>query len=167
MKSWFTKLRISAALDDGNKPSASLRRHIDRSEQLQSFEGELKAVDRALKQCPPKPEAPAGLHRSIMHAVRTAERPAAAPAGLAFLRWAPVPLAAALALVAVWLALRGPAALPTQATQSLAGATTALEMSGQLAQTVPSAVVAPLSEELARLNQDLDYTAQFILASLP
>jgi hypothetical protein len=167
MKSWFTKLRISAAVDDGHKPSASLRRNIDGSEQLQSFEDELKAVDRALKQCTPKPQAPAGLHRSIMQAVRTAERPAAAPAGLAFLRWAAAPVAVALALVAVWLTLRGPAVPPTQATQSLAAATTALEMSGKLAQTMPSAVVAPLSDELARLNRDLDNTAQFILASLP
>jgi hypothetical protein len=167
MKSCFTKLRISAALDDGCKPSASLRRNINRSEPLQSFEDEMTAVDRALKQCPPKPQAPPGLHGSIMQAVRAVERPAAAPAGLAFLRWAAVPVAAALALVAVWLAMRGPAAPPSQATQSLAAATTALEMSGQLAQTMPSAVVAPLSDELARLNQDLDNTAQFILASLP
>jgi hypothetical protein len=28
-------------------------------------------------------------------------------------------------------------------------------------------VVAPLSDELERLNRDLDNTAQFILASLP
>jgi hypothetical protein len=167
MKSWFTKLRISAALDDGYKPSASLRRNIDRSERLQSFEDEMAAVDRALKQCPPKPQAHPGLHRSIMQAVRAAERPAAAPAGLVFLRWAAAPVVAVLALVAVWLALRGPAVPPTQATQSLAAARTALEMSGQLAQTMPSAVVAPLSDELARLNQDLDNTAQFILASLP
>ena len=102
-----------------------------------------------------------------MQAVREAERPEAAPAGLAFLRWVAAPVVAALALAAVWLALRGPVAPPAQGTQSLAAATTALEMSGQLAQTVPSAVVAPLSDELARLNRDLDNTAQFILASLP
>jgi len=167
MKSWFTKLRISAALDAGHKLSASLRRNIDRSEQLQSIEDEMTALDRALKQCPPKPQAPPGLHRSIMQAIRVAERPAAAPAGLAFLRWVAAPVAAALALAAVWLALRGPVVPPTQGTQSLAAATTAWEMSARLAQTVPSAVVAPLSDELARLNRDLDNTAQFILASLP
>jgi hypothetical protein len=167
MKSWFTKLRISAALDAGDKMSASLRRDIDRSEQLKSFEEEMTALDRALKQCSPKPQEPPGLHRSIMQAVRVAERPAAAAPGLAFLRWAAAPVVAALALVAVWLALRGPVVPPTQGTQSLAAATTALEMSGQLAQSAPSALVAPLSDELARLNRDLDNTAQFILASLP
>jgi hypothetical protein len=167
MKSWFTKLRISAALDAGHKLSASLRRNIGSSEQLRGVEEEMTALDCALKQASPRPQAPPGLHRSIMQAVRVAERPQAAPGGLAFLRRVAAPLVAALALVAVWQTLRGPVAPPTQGTQSLAAATTALEMSGQLAQTVPSAVVAPLSDELARLNRDLDNTAQFILASLP
>lgn len=167
MKSWFTKLRISAALDAGHKVSAALRRNINRSEQLRGAEEEMTALDHALKQSPPKPQVPPGLHRSIMQAVRGVERPQAAPGGVGFLRWVVAPVVTALALVAVWLTLRGPAVPSTQGTQSLAAATTALEMSGQLAQTVPSAVVAPLSDELARLNRDLDNTAQFILASLP
>jgi hypothetical protein len=167
MKSWFTKLRISAALDAGHKLSASLRRNIDSSEQLLGIEQEMTALERALKQAPPRPQAAPGLHRSIMQAVRMAERPQAAPRGLVFLRWVAAPVVAALALVAVWQALRGPVAPPSKGTPSLAAATTALEMGGQLAQTVPSAVVAPLSDELARLNRDLDNTAQFILASLP
>ena len=167
MKSWFTNLRISAALDAGHKVSAALRRNIDSSEQLRDVEDEMTALDHALKQSPPKPQAPPGLHRSIMQAVREAEHPQAAPGGAGFLRWVAAPVVAALALTAVWLTLRGPVAPPTQGTQSLAAATTALEMSGQLAQTVPSAVVAPLSDELARLNRDLDNTAQFILASVP
>jgi hypothetical protein len=167
MKSWFTKLRISAALDAGQKPSASLRRNIDSSEQLQDVEQEIGGLDRALKQDLPEPQAPPGLHGSIMQAVRVAKRPRAEPSGLAFLRWVTAPVVAALVLVAVWQALHGPARPPAQGTQSLAVATTALEMSGQLVQTMPSAVVAPLSDELERLNRDLDNTAQFILASLP
>jgi len=167
MKSWFTKLRISTALDAGHKLSVSLRRSIDSSEQLLGAEQEMKALDSALKQAPPRPQAPPGLHRSIMQAVRAAERTQADPRGLVFLRWMVAPLVAALALVAVWQGLRGRVAPPSKGAQSLAAATTALEMGGQLAQAAPSAVVAPLSDELARLNRDLDNTAQFILASLP
>jgi hypothetical protein len=83
------------------------------------------------------------------------------------LRWVAAPLVAAVVLVVIWQGLRGPIAPPSKGTQSLAAATTALEMGGQLAQAAPSAVVAPLSDELARLNRDLDNTARFILASLP
>jgi hypothetical protein len=36
-----------------------------------------------------------------------------------------------------------------------------------MARAVPSAVVAPLTDELQKLNQDLNNTAQFLLASLP
>jgi hypothetical protein len=167
MKAWFTKLRISAALDAGRKPSASLRRSINSSGQLQCFEEELAELDQALKQTPSKLPVPPALHRSIMQAVRQAECPHAAPPGLVFLRWVAAPLAVTLALLAVWLSLRGPAVPSSRGTQSLAEATSALELGGQLVQTAPAVVVAPLSCELERLNQDLDNTAHFLLASLP
>lgn len=167
MKSWFGKLRISVALDAGRRPSASLRRNINRSQQLRGFEAEMTALDLALKRDPPRPQVPPGLHHSIMRALRTANRPTATRQGLAFPRWVAAPVVAALALAAVWQMPRGPARPPAQGTRSLAAAATALEMSSQLAQTVPSAVVAPLSDELERLNRDLDNTAEFILASLP
>jgi hypothetical protein len=86
---------------------------------------------------------------------------------LAFLRWLPVPVAALLALMVVWHAARGPARLPVQDAQPLAVATTALQVSGEMARAVPSAVVSPLADELKKLNLDLDNTAQFLLASLP
>ena len=167
MKSWFAKLRISAAMDAGCELSASLRRSINRSEQLRRFEEEVRGVDRELKGAAPKTEPPPGLHRAIMGAVRAAEEPAQAPRALAAWRWVAAPVVTLLALVMAWYVLRGPVRPPTRDTQSLAAATTALEMSGQLAQTMPAAVVAPLSDELERLNRDLDNTAQFILASLP
>lgn len=167
MKTWFTSFRISAALDSGHKPSASLRMSINSSEEAQSFEQGMTALDRALRQERPKPQTPPGLHRSIMRAVREAQRTQAAPRELAVLRWVAAPVVAALVVMAVWPALRGPGRPPAQGRQSLAAATTALELSSQLAQTVPPAVVAPLSDELERLNRDLDNTAQFILASLP
>lgn len=167
MKTWFTSFRISAALDSGHKPSGSQRESINRSEEVQSVEQDMTALDRALRQERPEPQTPPGLHRSIMRAVRVAQRPQAAPRGLAVLRWVAAPVVAALVVLAVWPALRGPGRPHAHGRQSLAAATTALEMSSQLAKTVPSAVVAPLSDELERLNRDLDNTAQFILASLP
>ena len=167
MKSWFTKFRISAALDAGHELSAAVRRSINRSEELRGFEEAMTGLNRALKQAARKPEPPPGLHRSIMRAVEAAERQAEAPRGLVVLRWVVAPVVTLLVLVAVWPVLRGPARPPTQATQSLAAATTALEMGGQLAQAMPAAVVAPLSDELERLNKDLDHTAEFVLASLP
>jgi hypothetical protein len=49
----------------------------------------------------------------------------------------------------------------------LATANNALELSEQITQTMPAAVMAPLSDEWQGLNRDLQNTAQFLLASLP
>jgi hypothetical protein len=46
-----------------------------------------------------------------------------------------------------------------------AGAT--LATSEEMALAVPGAAVAPLTQEWQRLNQDLDNTTQFLLATLP
>ena len=168
MREWFAKIRISAALDGGRRPAAWSRRETDLSDELRRFEQEMAALDRALKQTAPRPHAPPSLHGSIMRAVQAVERPAAnARRELAFLRWLPVPVAALLALTVVWHAARGPARLPVQDAQSLAVATTALQVSGEMARAVPSAVVTPLADELKKLNLDLNNTAQFLLASLP
>jgi hypothetical protein len=145
MKSWFAKMRLSAA--PGEDP--------------------LAAVDAELRATAPKARVPAPLHRSIMRAVRSAERPAADLRRLVFLRWMAVPAGAALALLVVWHSLRHPASPQNQETQSFNAAAGALEMGGQIARAVPSAVVAPLSHELQGLNQDLDKAAQHLLASMP
>lgn len=168
MRSWFTKFRISAAMDGGQKPAAGAQRRISVSDELRGFEQEMTALDRALKQTAPKPQAPPSLHGSIMRAVRAAEHPVAeARGGLTFLRWLPVPVVAVLALLVVWHVTRGPVRVPMQDTQSLTVATTALEMGSQMAHAMPSAVVSPLADELEKVNRDLNSTAQFILASLP
>jgi hypothetical protein len=167
MRLWFTKARISAALDAGSKPSAWLRRSISGSDELRGFEQEMTALDRALKQTVPRPETPPSLHRSIMQAVQAANRPAPVRGEFALLRWLPVPALAVLVLLAIWWVARGPVRPAAKDMQSLAAATTALDLGGQIAQDVPAAVVMPLSNELERLNRDLNNTAQFVLASLP
>jgi hypothetical protein len=128
----------------------------------------MTALDCAMKQTAPRPQAPPSLHGAIMRAVRVDERPVTVVRReLTFLPWFSASAAAVLALLVVWFAAHGPARPPGRDVQSLAAAMTALEMGGQVARAVPSSVVNPLADELARVNQDLDNTAQFLLASLP
>jgi hypothetical protein len=153
MKSWFAKLRARAALDAGGPRRVSQQ--------------ELAAVDQALRQSLPRAHPPANLHSSIMRAVHSAQQRPARPLWLTLLRWLPATAVPVLALAVAWHVLRSHQSSSAANAQSLAAAATALEVGGQLAHTAPSAAVAPLSEELARLNLDLDNTAQFLLASLP
>jgi hypothetical protein len=102
-----------------------------------------------------------------MQAVRSANRPDTEAPRLALLRWVVAPLAAALAVLVVLQSLRKPPPLPPHGDQSLAVAVSTIQEGRQLAQAVPSAVVAPLSSELQRLHQDLDNAAQYLLASFP
>jgi hypothetical protein len=135
---------------------------------LHEFDGEMAALDRALKRTAPQSQAPRSLHGSIMRAVRAAPHPAAeARSEWAFGRWLPVPIAAVIALTASLYHAQDRVGPPAKSTQPLAIATTALQAGGDMARAVPSAVVAPLTDELQKLNQDLNNTAQFLLASLP
>jgi hypothetical protein len=167
MKSWFTKFRISTALDDGHKLPEPSRRQPTGSDELDGFEQDMAVVDRALRETAPRIQAPASLHRSIMRAVETARHRAERPHSLAMLRWLVAPAAAAVALMLVWPSEHISKTLPKPEAQSLAAAVSALEIGNQVARVAPSAVVAPLSDELERLNRDLDSAAQFLLASVP
>ena len=167
MKSWIARIRISAALDAGQQPSAWLRRKRSGSEGSGPAEQEMIALDAALKEAPPRVQAPDSLHSSIMRAVRAADRSAAARPQPALMRWLPVPAMAALLLLGALWFLHSLVRTPVQDTQSLAATASALQFGNQMVKTMPAAVVAPLSDELNRLNRDLDNTAQFLLASLP
>ena len=166
MKSWIAKLRISMALDADQPSSARRHRKPSASAELRGMEQEMMALDRALKETAPRAEAPASLHQSIMQAVRAANRPAAAPRQPSVLRWVPVPVFAVMVVLGVVWMLQSPVRT-VQTGQPLAAATTALQLGNQMVRTMPTAVVAPLSDEWERLNRDLDKTAQFLLASLP
>ncbi len=167
----LAKFRISNALDRGKALPASLARQVAASDELGRFAEGCAGLGRALKESAPPPAAPAWLHGSIMGAVRAAARPAP---GLAALRWAPAAgLGLALALasaVVVWTrshSVKPPPGAPMAITQALGAPGTALELGGRVTRAVPSGMVAPLSDELERLNRDLDQTAQFLLANLP
>ncbi len=168
MKAWFAKMKISAALDDGRTPAAAARQEESVSTGLRGFAQKMTALDRALKQTVPRPEAPPSLHSSIMSAVRAAEcRAVESGRERTVLRWLPWSIAAVAVVIALGYVSHDPEHLPARDAQSLAVATTALEMGGRVARAAPAAVVTPLADELAKVNRDLNSTAQFLLASLP
>ena len=133
----------------------------------------MTAVDRALKGTPSKSVAPPSLHSSIMRAVRNADHQAAeAPSYLSLLtRLLPVPIGAIALLGVCWLLFEKqappPRALPRAEAQTWSVALSPFEVRDEVARTVPSALIAPLSDELKRINTDLESTAKFLLASLP
>ena len=168
MKTWLARMRISAALDEGRESGGSSPQDHGLPAELRDFEREMTALDSALKQSAPRPQAPASLHASIMRAVKeTDHRVVKAWSGLAFLRWLPVPVAAALVFLVLLHQPRGRVQPPPRGVPSLAGASAALEAGSEMARSVPLAVVAPLTDELQNLNRDLDTTAKFLLSSLP
>ena len=164
-------IRISAALDDRRALPNWLRKRLNCSDDLRHFEQGLRAMDQALRHAPVKPEVTASFHDSIMRAVRAAEMCAVPQHKHSILRWLPAPALVALTVLGVWYALHQPVPATVQTpvpnTQSLAATATALEMSDLVVRDIPSAVLRPLSEEWARVNLDMDNTAQFLLASLP
>jgi hypothetical protein len=151
-------------LDAREAVPPSLQRTTENSKVLRTFAGNMTALDIALREAKPDSVTPPGMHASIMRAVQAAERSAAVQAKLPVLRWVPVAAAVALAAVGLWWA-RQPAKPP--APGPLATAVDALELRNELIRTAPDTVMAPLSEELARLNRDVNNTAQLLLAALP
>jgi len=162
VKSWLAKYRISASLDARRPLPPSLRRQIETRPDLSRFSACLARLDRALACRPANPGPSPFLHRSIMRAVEAAGPAPAPPRLRPALRWLPAPALAVLVLSAIWL-WRDRSPQP----QPIESAAAVLAMGESVAQSAPSTVVAPLSDEWRRLNRDVDRTAQFLLASLP
>jgi hypothetical protein len=161
MKSWLSKWRISAALDADQPLPESLRRKIAADPELELFTKRTQALGQTLRSLPPS--APP-LHDSIMRAVRDAarsEQPRRAPVW----SWLAASSAvAALAVVCLDLTFLRPK-LPVG--QAMDGPVMVLEMSENMHATMPTLVMAPLSDEWARVDHDLQSTKQVLLASLP
>jgi hypothetical protein len=167
MKSWLKKFRIANSLDTRRPLPAPLPEAIARDAELRRFADDLAAVDEALRQSPPDLKTPVDLHASIMHAVRSeVEEPEQSPI-LPWFRWLAAPALIALALAGVWWAVRPTGVATHESPATLAAASSALELPHKIARTMPAEMLAPLSEEMARVNQDLDRTKQFLIASLP
>ena len=99
-----------------------------------------------------------------MQAVRSGNRPIRAARNLSLLRWLPAPALAAL-VCALWTWHAAPIRAPSPNPIEIAATT--LAGSGDMARTMPAAALAPLTEEWQRLNQDVNATAAFLLATLP
>jgi hypothetical protein len=133
------------------------------------------SVEAALRGSPPKSEVPRALHNSIMRAIQAAHREERSQAfgfeifqRFATIRWLPLTGFAALALLGIWLAFRHYSESPTTSNnQSLPEISSAFVTSQELMDSLPSVTVGPLSDELDKVNQDLDRTAEFLLATLP
>ena len=175
MISWWTKFKISRALDERRAPVADKLQ----TPELRRFAASLRALDERLRQSRPEPVAPEHLHGAVMRAVRAeAKRPPIQlrPPWLAGLAWRPVSACGALAVagLAWWFVPRG-AAPPgdarrpavTVAATALATAGTTLNAGEKAAARAPAAALAPLEREMAFLQSDFRQAAQLAMASLP
>jgi len=168
MKSWFKRFRIANALDERRPLPPSLQDAIAQDAELRGAADDTATVLEALRSSPPELKTPAGLHSSIMSAVRSEAGAQPSPGILPWLRWLAAPAATALALAFLWhFALRPDPEPPRGTTASLAAAAAALELPHAIARDVPAEMLAPLSDELNRVNQDLNRTKEFLIASLP
>ena len=171
MKTWLTKFKISNALDDRKPLSPAIQRAMAQSEDLRGFAEKSVALDQALKNSRPAPEASASLHASILRAVRAAEPTPVFSWQIFWPRLIPVSALAVLVFIGVFAAnnfSRHPDAGSKHVeSSSMAAASSALELGGTLMREMPDAALSPLSEEMQRLNLDLASAQKFLLASLP
>ena len=171
MKTWLTKFRISNALDNRKSLPPAVERAVAQSEELRRFAEIAADLDQALKNSRPVPETSASLHAAIMRAVRAAEPEPAYDWQKIWPRLIPATALALLVLLGIFGASnysRQPAAILQPAElSSLAVASSVLETGGQLIREMPDAALSPLSDEMQRLNRDLDGAKKFLLASLP
>ena len=122
-------------------------------------------LERALRRPSAAPKPDPELHNSIMRAVRAArheEQPRRKPFSL----WPVVSgVGVSLAALCVGLLLRPQTPIPSAiASSELAQAPgTALDLGAE----APGLLMAPLSNELARVDHDIHHTTQVLLASFP
>jgi len=172
LKMWLTKLRISNALDDGKPLPPDVARAVAQSPELRRFAENVGIADESLKEAH-SAAAPDSLHAAIMFAVRSAQ--AAGARTRQPLRRHLTPASAVGLLILLCLGVfvashfsHSPAADPNSAVpSSLSLASTTLETGRDWVHTMPSAALAPLNDEMLRLNRDLTNAQNYLLASLP
>jgi len=174
MKSWLSKFKISAALDAEPSPSSPNRKGSAGSDAVRGFAESVQSVDRGLRSHPPDFESPPDLDFAIMNEVRQAARTSSAALpkrkSRTLLRSLPAAAMATLALVVAWWIFNRPATSSLQnrvANRPSLEVGPALELGANAARDIPPVVVGPLSDELDRMNADLDNAAKFLLSSLP
>jgi len=133
-----------------------------------SLNKRLAAVDDALRRPPAWPPIDASLHQSIMRAVRAnANAKDVAPSPKLWLVTGITAMAAFCVLLMLRPSPPATTATTSNGTQTFAAAQQVFDMGAQVSRSMPAAVVAPLSNELASVDHDIRNTTQFLLASLP
>jgi hypothetical protein len=138
------------------------------------FRNSDRTLEISLRGSAPRTEFPATLHDSIMRAVHAAHREERAQVS-AFakfqrfvqMRWVPATGLASVVAVAVLLMLHNRPESPNLNPETLPEISAAFSASQEMVDAIPSVTVGPLSDELDKVNQDLDRTAKFLLATLP
>lgn len=109
-----------------------------------------------------------------MRAVRAAnlERPTRLSAIVLLQRLARIGLIPLTGLTTVivlgfWLALHNGPAKNSSTPRSMPDISTAFTRSQEMVKALPSVAVGPLSDELDKVNRDLDRTTDFLLAAVP
>ncbi len=161
MKSWWTKFRISSALDARKPLSKSLRKRIAADPELKDFTRRSEELDILLQ----RPQSGnSTLHDDIMQLVRKSRRRDARPT---MQMRAPLMRMAAIATMIVFvLLITHPHPAPPR-TSALNEPFVVLEISENASAAVPSAVIAPLDSEWAKVNSDVKKTTAIIAATFP
>jgi len=133
------------------------------------FCSQQREVDRVLRaDRPAMAAADAGLHDSIMRSVRAARRLQEPRRELALGWWLSGALAAAVAAAVLWhprpVVSREPQKMAVVTETEMAAAPgAALELGAQ----APALIMAPLSNELARVDKDVQSATAVLLESFP
>jgi hypothetical protein len=138
------------------------------------FRNSDESLESALRESAPKTQFPATLHDSIMRAVRPVHREERTQVSsvaifqrFAKIRWLPITGIAGLVLLGVLISIHNRPEQTTSDPQTLSQISAAFSASQEIVDALPSVTVGPLSDELDKVNQDLDRTAEFLLATLP
>jgi len=159
----FHGFRISNALDTKEPLSPALRGNIANSDELKVFSRWAAEVDQSLRNEVPQSDSPTWLHGSVMNAIRAEERAVERKDYFPALRQFALGACVVAIGFGIWGSLNRPA--PTQPA-SIAGVVDALDFRNEINETIPKVQVS-LSDELERLNHDLDNATQTLIATLP
>jgi len=133
-----------------------------------------EALEMVLRESPPRTAVPGTLHDSIMRSVYAADREdRVLVSGFARFRgllrncWIPVSGVAGVILLGLLLTLHNRSETRNRNSQALTQISAAFSASQEVVDALPSVTVGPLSDEVDKMNQDFDRTAEFLLATLP
>ncbi len=164
MKTWLNKLRISWAMDSGKPLPDSLLRTIAADPELQQFSRQTQSLEGSAKA---STVAEHPLHHSIMQSVRNSRHAARRPEPKhsLFLPWASIGVSVAAVALVCFGVLRHHRQV-MDGTKSLNEAVAVLQLSEKVTNTMPY-LLTPYSNELARVDRNLEDTKKILLASFP